>query len=70
MAASEQKPDPKAVLNELKLEHVPPSHKDRLRKVLWEFTTMWDGSFGLIRTTEHQMDLMPDTRPFFQPRGR
>lgn len=40
MAAGEQTPNPEAMLNELDLENVQPSQRDRLRQLLQEFTTV------------------------------
>lgn len=38
-------------LEELKVGHVPDSHRGRLRGLLQQFTTIWDGYLGAIDTT-------------------
>ena len=50
-------------LDELDLGHVPPTHREKLRSLLQEFSTMWDGSLGEVNTTEHHIDLVKRARP-------
>ncbi|CAN8069508.1 unnamed protein product, partial [Agarophyton chilense] len=63
---SHDRVDPVKELEELDLGHVLESHRESLREMLREFTTMWDGSLGEINTTEHRIDLWPNTRPVAQ----
>ncbi|CAN8076686.1 unnamed protein product [Agarophyton chilense] len=60
------RPDPVQELEDLDLSHVPESYRHRLQELLRDFTTMWYGSLGDNATTEHRIDLLPDTRPISQ----
>ena len=50
-------------MEDLDLQHVPTSHRKRLRGVLRNFPHMWDGSLGAIRVTEHHIDLIKGAHP-------
>ena len=50
-------------LDELDLGHVPPTHREKLRSLLHEFSTMWDGSLGEVNVREHHIDLVKGARP-------
>lgn len=58
--------DPIKALDELDLSYVQSSHKDGIRQLLLEFTTIWDGSLSEIKITEQRIDLLPYTKPFSQ----
>ena len=47
----------------LDLSHVPTHHHGRLRKILRNYTTMWDGSLGRIHAGKHHIHLLPNSRP-------
>ena len=49
-------------LDEIDVGHVPPTHREKLRSLLQEISTMWDGSPGEVNTTEHHIDLVKSAR--------
>ena len=49
--------------DDLDLSHVPEKYREKLRSMLHEFRSMYDGRLGGINTTEHAIDLVPGTRP-------
>ncbi|CAN8069907.1 unnamed protein product [Agarophyton chilense] len=61
VSTSGDRPDPVQEFEGLDLSHVPESYRHRLRELLRDFTTIRDGSLGEIATTEHRIDLLPDT---------
>ena len=59
---------PEVTVDDLNLDHVEPKYRARIRDMLRKYSSMWDGSLGEINTTEHHIDLEPDTRPIRQAR--
>lgn len=53
-------------LEKLDVEHVPESHRKRIRDILRELPPMWDGSLGTLVITEHRTNLVPNTGPLAQ----
>lgn len=51
-------------LEELDLSHILFSHRDCLRQLALELSTMGEGSMGVIRAIEHRIDLLPNIKPF------
>ena len=43
---------------------VDNKHHDSIRKMLRKHEEMWTGELGTIHVTEHNIDLIPDARPF------
>lgn len=58
--------EPVKELLTLNLGHVPDSHRKKMRDMLRELTSMWNGSAGEVSATEHFIDLMPGVRPIAQ----
>lgn len=54
-------------LEGVKMEHVPEEYRERLRRPLLKFSHMWNDHLGQNAATEHQIDVLPGTRPNEQP---
>ena len=49
------------------LSHLDRKYHARVRALLEEYSSIWDGKLGEIKLTEHRIDLVPDACPFAQP---
>lgn len=50
-------------VKDLYLSHVQGSLREPLKNMFRKHSSMWDGSFAEIRTTEHIFELIPRIRP-------
>ena len=61
--AAQTPPEAPPTVEDLDLEHVPTSHREKFHGVLRNFSHMWDGSLGAIRATKHHIYLIEDAHP-------
>ncbi|CAN8069585.1 unnamed protein product [Agarophyton chilense] len=59
--------DPESLVDELDLAHVSEQYRTKIRSMLKKYTSMWSGKLGEISATEHHIDLVPGSRPIYQP---
>eukprot|EP00171_Calliarthron_tuberculosum_P022581 IDg22581t1 len=50
-------------VDDLDLEHVPESHRTKVREMLRTHESMWSGKLGAINATHHRIEVPGDTKP-------
>ena len=53
-------------IEDLDLTHLTADREAKLREMLEEFQSMWDGHLGEINITKHRIEVVPGTRPIRQ----
>jgi transposase InsO family protein len=51
---------------EADLAHLEISEQQAVRKILYPHSSMWDGTLGEVRVTEHRIELQAGARPVYQ----
>lgn len=62
--------EPKGVVDRFSIQnvdlaHLPEKHRDKVRKALQPFSSMWDGTLGSIKVTEHRIELKEGAKLVF-----
>ncbi len=50
---------------EIPLDHLPESLRERVYEMLSTHRQMWDGSLDTIEAAQHRIDMIPGSRPFY-----